>query len=277
MRTPGSLVGHLEPIWNPPESKQLDYEGEIVLVIGKAGRRIAAADAWQHVAGLTLMNEGSVRDWLRHSKFNVTPGKNFERSGSLGPWLVTADELAPGAELHLMTRVNGELRQDDTTANLIFPFARLIEYLSSFMRLTPGDLIATGTPTGAGARFDPPKYLRGGDTVEVHVPEIGTLRNVVVDEPPAPERRGRAMPFLILILALLALTVGPGPVGAGRHAPLPRARQPLPAHGRPNRAPACSTRSACATSPRRSRSTAITTIRSRRPCGSRPTTSTAAR
>ena len=185
MRTPGSLVGHAEPIVKPPESDQLDYEGEIVLVIGKGGRRIAAADAWQHVAGLTLMNEGSVRDWLRHSKFNVTPGKNFERSGSLGPWLVTADELERDAELHLMTRVNGELRQDDTTANLIFPFARLIEYLSSFMRLTPGDLIATGTPTGAGARFDPPKYLRGGDVVEVQVPELGTLRNVVVDESPA--------------------------------------------------------------------------------------------
>jgi 2-keto-4-pentenoate hydratase/2-oxohepta-3-ene-1,7-dioic acid hydratase in catechol pathway len=183
MRTPGSLVGHLEPILNPPESEQLDYEGEVVLVIGKAGRRIAAADAWQHVAGLSLMNEGSVRDWLRHSKFNVTPGKNFERSGSLGPWLVTADELDADGELHLTTHVNGELRQDDTTANLIFPFARLIEYLSSFMRLTPGDLIATGTPTGAGARFDPPKYLRDGDTVEVHVPELGTLRNVVVDEP----------------------------------------------------------------------------------------------
>jgi 2-keto-4-pentenoate hydratase/2-oxohepta-3-ene-1,7-dioic acid hydratase in catechol pathway len=183
MRTPGSLVGHLEPLWNPPESAQLDYEGEIVLVIGKAGRRIAAADAWQHVAGLSLMNEGSVRDWLRHSKFNVTPGKNFERSGSFGPWLVTADELAPGGELRLTTHVNGELRQHDTTANLIFPFARLIEYLSSFMRLLPGDLIATGTPTGAGARFDPPKYLRDGDTVEVHVPELGTLRNAVVDEP----------------------------------------------------------------------------------------------
>jgi 5-carboxymethyl-2-hydroxymuconate isomerase len=184
MRTPGSLVGHLEPILNPPESDQLDYEGEIVLVIGKAGRRIAAADAWQHVAGLSLMNEGSVRDWLRHSKFNVTPGKNFERSGSLGPWLVTTDELAGNTELHLTTHVNGELRQDDTTANLIFPFARLVEYLSSFMRLTPGDLIATGTPTGAGARFTPPKYLRGGDVVEVTVPEIGTLRNTVVDERP---------------------------------------------------------------------------------------------
>ena len=185
MRTPGSLVGHLEPIVKPPESQQLDYEGEIVLVIGKEGRRIAEEDAWSHLAGLSLMNEGSVRDWLRHSKFNVTPGKNFERSGSLGPWLVTADDLQPDAELHLMTRVNSELRQDDTTANLIFPFARLIEYLSSFMRLLPGDLIATGTPTGAGARFDPPKYLRGGDIVEVHVPQIGTLRNTVVDEAPA--------------------------------------------------------------------------------------------
>jgi 2-keto-4-pentenoate hydratase/2-oxohepta-3-ene-1,7-dioic acid hydratase in catechol pathway len=131
------------------------------------------------------MNEGSVRDWLRHSKFNVTPGKNFERSGSLGPWLVSADEIVPDAELRLTTHVNGELRQDDTTANLIFPFARLIEYLSSFMRLTPGDLIATGTPTGAGARFEPPKYLRDGDIVEIHVPELGTLRNTVVDETPA--------------------------------------------------------------------------------------------
>lgn len=182
MRTPGSLVGHEQPIVRPPESAQLDYEGEIVLVIGKQGRRIAAADAWRHVAGLTLMNEGTVRDWLRHSKFNVTPGKNFERSGGLGPWMVTADELREGAELHLTTRVNGEVRQDDTTANLIFSFARLIAYLSSFMRLEPGDLIATGTPTGAGARFDPPKFLRAGDVVEVHVPEIGTLRNRVIDE-----------------------------------------------------------------------------------------------
>lgn len=182
MRTPNSLVGHLEPILNPPESEQLDYEGEIVLVIGREGRRVAEADAWQHVAGLTLMNEGSVRDWLRHSKFNVTPGKNFERSGSMGPWLVTADEFADGEELAISTRVNGELRQDDTTANMIFSFRRLIAYLSSFMRLLPGDVIATGTPTGAGARFDPPKYLRAGDVVEVSSPKIGTLRNTVVDE-----------------------------------------------------------------------------------------------
>ena len=182
MRTPGSLVGHGEPILDPAESDQLDYEGEIVLVIGKQGRRIAESDAWSHVAGLSLMNEGSVRDWLRHSKFNVTPGKNFERSGGFGPWMVTADEFRDGEELHLTTHVNGELRQDDTTANLIFPFARLIAYLSSFMRLLPGDVIATGTPTGAGARFDPPKYLKAGDVVEVRVPNIGTLKNRVADE-----------------------------------------------------------------------------------------------
>ena len=182
MRTPGSLVGHDENIVRPPESEQLDYEGEIALVIGKEGRRIAEANAWSHVAGLTLANEGTVRDWLRHSKFNVTPGKNFERSGSLGPWMVTADEFKDGEELHLTTCVNDELRQDDTTANLIFSFRRLIAYLSSFMRLLPGDLIATGTPTGAGARFDPPKYLKAGDVVDVHVPNIGTLTNRVVDE-----------------------------------------------------------------------------------------------
>jgi 2-keto-4-pentenoate hydratase/2-oxohepta-3-ene-1,7-dioic acid hydratase in catechol pathway len=182
MRTPASLVGHRETILRPPESEQLDYEGEIVLVIGAEARRVAEADAWRHVAGLTLANEGTVRDWLRHSKFNVTPGKNFERSGSLGPWLVTADEFTAGQELHLSTRVNGDLRQDDTTANLIFSFARLIAYLSSFMRLIPGDLILTGTPTGAGARFDPPKYLKHGDVVEVHAPGIGTLSNPVADE-----------------------------------------------------------------------------------------------
>ena len=182
MRTPGSLVGHLEPIVRPRESEQLDYEGEIALVIGTEGRRIAERDAWKHVAGLSLMNEGSVRDWLRHSKFNVTPGKNFERSGGFGPWLVTADEFRDGEELHLTTRVNGEVRQDDTTASLIFSFARLIAYLSSFMRLLPGDVIATGTPTGAGARFDPPRYLKAGDVVDVQVPGIGTLSNPIVDD-----------------------------------------------------------------------------------------------
>ncbi len=182
LRTAESLVGHEQLIMRPPESEQLDYEGEIVLVIGRGGRRIPRERALEHVAGITLMNEGSVRDWLRHAKFNVTPGKNFERSGSVGPWIVTRDELSVSRKLRLSTHVNGELRQDDTTANLLFPFDYLIGYLSTFMPLNPGDLIATGTPTGAGARFDPPRYLTDGDIVEISVSEIGTLRNRIVDE-----------------------------------------------------------------------------------------------
>lgn len=182
MRTRESVVGHHQPILRPPESVQLDYEGEIVLVIGKEGRRIPREAAAKHIGGLTLMNEGSVRDWLRHGKFNVTQGKNFERSGSLGPWLVAADELDPMRELRVVTRVNGEERQNDTTANLLFPFDYLVSYLSTFFRLKPGDLIATGTPNGAGARFDPPKYLKHGDLTEVEVRQIGVLSNRIEDE-----------------------------------------------------------------------------------------------
>ena len=182
LRTRESLVGHREPILRPPESEQLDYEGEIGLIVGKPGRRIPPDRVWDYIAGLTLMNEGSVRDWLRHARFNVTQGKNFERSGSLGPWMVTGDEFEGKDALRLTTTVNGEVRQDDTTANLLFPFDYLVSYLSTFMRLKPGDVIATGTPTGAGARFDPPKYLRPGDVVEVSVPEIGKLTNPVKNE-----------------------------------------------------------------------------------------------
>jgi 5-carboxymethyl-2-hydroxymuconate isomerase len=181
-RTPGSFVGHNRNIVRPPESEQLDYEGEIALVIGKAGRRIAKENALSHVAGLTLCNEGTIRDWLRHSKFNVTQGKNFERSGSLGPWIVTADELSPATPLQLTTKVNGETRQNDTTASLIYSFADLLAYVTIFTEVKPGDIISTGTPVGAGTRFDPPKWLKPGDVVEVSVPEIGTLRNEVVDE-----------------------------------------------------------------------------------------------
>jgi 5-carboxymethyl-2-hydroxymuconate isomerase len=182
MRTRESLTGHGEPLMDPPESDQLDYEGEIVIVVSKEGRRIAEDKAHEYIAGLTIMNEGSLRDFLRHAKFNVTQGKNFERSGSLGPWLVTPDELDPMSELRVLTRVNGEERQNDTTDNLIFPFRYLISYLSTFYRLKPGDIIATGTPNGAGARFSPPKYLRPGDVVEVEVPGIGILRNRVEAE-----------------------------------------------------------------------------------------------
>tara|TARA_B100000959_G_scaffold140532_1_gene147622 strand:+ start:3176 stop:4036 length:861 start_codon:yes stop_codon:yes gene_type:complete len=182
MRTRESLVGHQQNIMDPPESDQLDYEGEIVLIIGKNGRRIPIEEAHQYIAGMTCMNEGSVRDYLRHAKFNVTQGKNFEKSGSLGPWMVTPDELDPFSALEVKTTVNGELRQNDTTDNLMFPFAYLISYLSSFYHLKAGDIIATGTPNGAGARFDPPKYLKHGDLVEVEVPGIGVLSNKIVTE-----------------------------------------------------------------------------------------------
>jgi len=182
MRTPDSFVGHETPLVRPLESEQLDYEGEIGIIIGKGGRRIPENRAESHIAGLTVINEGSVRDWLRHAKFNVTQGKNFVHSGSMGPWMVTADELAGFDDLRVRTRVNGELRQDDTTANLMFPFRHLISYLSTVFLLKPGDVIATGTPNGAGARFDPPRYLKPGDVVEVSVPGVGLLRNGVTDE-----------------------------------------------------------------------------------------------
>jgi 2-keto-4-pentenoate hydratase/2-oxohepta-3-ene-1,7-dioic acid hydratase in catechol pathway len=181
MRTHTSLVAHGEPIVRPRESEQLDYEGEIVVVIGRGGRRIAERDALSHVLGYTCGNEGTVRDWLRHAKFNVTPGKNFDRSGSIGPWLVTADEIGTGP-LGITTRVNGELRQQDTSDRMIFPLPFLIAYLSAFCTLEPGDVIFSGTPSGAGARFDPPRYLRPGDVVEVEVSGIGTLRNEVIDD-----------------------------------------------------------------------------------------------
>lgn len=182
-RTPGSLTGHGQPIVRPKASWQLDYEGEIALVIGRAGRHIARERAMEHVAGYTLCNEGTLRDWVRHAKFNVTQGKNFDASGSIGPYFVSADEIDPAKPLHLVTKVNGEVRQDDTTANLIFSFADLIAYITIFTTLKPGDIIVTGTPVGAGARFDPPRWLAPGDVVEVSVPELGTLRNRVVDEP----------------------------------------------------------------------------------------------
>jgi 2-keto-4-pentenoate hydratase/2-oxohepta-3-ene-1,7-dioic acid hydratase in catechol pathway len=181
-RVPGSFVGHGQPVVRPKASPQLDYEGEICLIIGKEGRHIATENAMAHVAGYTLCNEGTIRDWVRHAKFNVTQGKNFDASGSIGPYFVSADEIDPGKPLHLTTRVNGEIRQDDTTANLIFSFADLLAYITIFTTLKPGDIIVTGTPVGAGARFDPPRWLKPGDTVEVSVPGIGTLSNRVVDE-----------------------------------------------------------------------------------------------
>jgi len=181
-RVPGSFVGHDVPVVRPPESEQLDYEGEIAIVIGEGGRRIPRESAESHIAALTCLNEGTIRDWLRHGKHNVTQGKNFDRTGSIGPWMVTADEFSGYGDLAIETRVNGEVRQKDTTASLMFDFAYLVSYASTIMTLKRGDIISTGTPIGAGARFDPPIWLRPGDVLEVEASGIGVLRNQVVDE-----------------------------------------------------------------------------------------------
>jgi 2-keto-4-pentenoate hydratase/2-oxohepta-3-ene-1,7-dioic acid hydratase in catechol pathway len=177
-----SFVGHETPLTRPPETPQLDYEGEIAVVIGKGGRRILEAEALGHIAALTLCNEGTLRDWVRHAKFNVTQGKNWDGSGAMGPWLVPFDRESQIVDVALQCRVNGDLRQNDRTGRMLFPVARQIAYISTFTTLVPGDIIVTGTPTGAGARFDPPRWLVPGDVVEVEAEGIGILRNGVADE-----------------------------------------------------------------------------------------------
>ncbi|WP_170432189.1 fumarylacetoacetate hydrolase family protein [Ruegeria arenilitoris] len=183
-RFASGFTGHDRPLIRPPENHTLDYEGEVAIVIGKTGRRISQENAYDHIAALTLCNEGTIRDWVRHAKFNVTQGKNWDNSGAIGPWLVPFTDAAQLDDARIQTHVNGELRQDDTLNRMMFPIRREIEYISTFMTLQPGDIIVTGTPTGAGARFDPPKYLAPGDVVEVSVEGIGTLRNTVEDERP---------------------------------------------------------------------------------------------
>ncbi len=181
-RFASGFTGHDRPLIRPPENHTLDYEGEVVVVIGKAGRRIKPEDAYDHISALTLCNEGTIRDWVRHAKFNVTQGKNWDNSGAIGPWLVPFNDPAQLDDARIITRVNDEVRQDDTLSRMMFPIREEIAYISTFMTLQPGDMIVTGTPTGAGARFDPPRYLEPGDIVEVEVGGIGILRNGVADE-----------------------------------------------------------------------------------------------
>jgi len=182
VRFPSGFVGHGDDLVRPPESEQLDYEGEIAIVIGRGGRRIAETDAWNHIAAVTLCNEGTIRDWVRHAKFNVTQGKNWDRSAAMGPSLLAFTGPDMLADIELTTRVNGELRQQDRTGRMIFSFTKIINYVSTFTALTPGDVLICGTPTGAGARFDPPKWLRPGDIIEISAEGLGTLRNGVCDE-----------------------------------------------------------------------------------------------
>lgn len=181
LRFADSQVGHGQPIVRPPESTQLDYEAEIAVVIGRGGRRIAEADAARHVAGYACYNDGSVRDWQRHTT-QWAPGKNFWRTGGFGPWMVTADEIPFGSVMTLTTRLNGVELQRATTEMMIHSIARQIAYVSTVAPLEPGDVIVTGTPGGVGARRTPPVWMKAGDVCEIDVDRIGVLRNPIVDE-----------------------------------------------------------------------------------------------
>jgi 2-keto-4-pentenoate hydratase/2-oxohepta-3-ene-1,7-dioic acid hydratase in catechol pathway len=161
-------------------SEQLDYEGEIAMVIGRECKHVAKEAAHTVIAGLTLCNEGTIRDWIRHGKFNVTQGKNFDATGSIGPWIETA--VDPAKALQLTVRKNGKITQDDTTANMIFSFADIIATVTTFMTLKPGDIISPGTPVRNDAKADPPVWLKPGDVIEIECPDIGALRNSVADE-----------------------------------------------------------------------------------------------
>ena len=178
-KMPGTLVGHERPVVAPRVHESFDYEAELAAVLGRGGRHVPADDALDLVAGWTCLNDGSVRAWQRHS---VNAGKNFERSGSIGPWMVTADEIDDPQDLRLMARVDGELRQDASTGEMLFTAAEIISYLSQIIELRPGDVIATGSPEGTGGSFDPPRFLVPGQVVEVEVEGIGTLRNPVIAE-----------------------------------------------------------------------------------------------
>jgi 2-keto-4-pentenoate hydratase/2-oxohepta-3-ene-1,7-dioic acid hydratase in catechol pathway len=179
-RAPNSLVGSGQNLVRPKISEQLDYEGEIAIVIGQDCKHVAKDRALEMIAGVTLCNEGTIRDWTRHGQFNVTQGKNFDASGAIGPWIETDFDL--GKPLHLIVRKNGEVTQEDTTASMIFSFADIIAYTTTFMTLKAGDVICTGTPVKKTGKSDPPVWLKPGDTIEVESPEIGVLRNSVVDE-----------------------------------------------------------------------------------------------
>jgi 2-keto-4-pentenoate hydratase/2-oxohepta-3-ene-1,7-dioic acid hydratase in catechol pathway len=181
VRMPASQVAHGQAIVRPPESERLDYEGEIAIVIGEGGRRIAEADAWKHIAGYSCYNDGSIRDWQNHTT-QWTAGKNYWRTGGFGPWLVTSDEIRPNQKLTLTTKLNGVELQRATTDMMIHSIPRQIAYISAFIPLLPGDVIVTGTPGGVGNKRTPQLFMKAGDVVEIEVDAVGILKNTVRDE-----------------------------------------------------------------------------------------------
>lgn len=176
-----TLVAHGQPIVRPRVSTDLDYEAELAIVIGKGGRAIPVDQALDHVAGYACFNDASVRDWQWHTT-QFAPGKNFPGTGAFGPWLVTPDEAGDLSDVHVIARLNGTVMQDQPIRDMIFPVATIIAYVSAFTPLSPGDVIATGTPGGVGAKRQPPVWMKAGDTIEIDIGPIGTLRNIVVDE-----------------------------------------------------------------------------------------------
>ena len=173
-----SQVGHLQPMIKPFQSERFDYEGELAVILGRGGRSIPEADAMDHIAGYACYNDGSVRDWQRHTS-QFTPGKTFPGTGGIGPYMVTPDEVGDYTQLPIETRLNGDVMQKATLADLIFPIPRLISYISEFTSLAPGDIIVTGTPGGVGDRREPPVYMVPGDMIEVDIGLVGTLINPI--------------------------------------------------------------------------------------------------
>jgi len=180
VRLPESQVGHKQPIVRPRESTHLDFEAEIAVIIGKPGRRITQQNAWNHIAGYSCYNDGSVRDWQRHT-IQWTAGKNFAATGGFGPWMVTADEIPPGTKMTLSCRLNGQQMQHATTEQMIFKIPKIIEYVSAWTTLAPGDVLVTGTPGGVGARRTPPIWMKPGDKVEIEIDKVGILENSIAD------------------------------------------------------------------------------------------------
>lgn len=176
-----SQTAHGAPIVRPKVSESLDWEGELAVIIGRGGRDIPEDKAYEHVAGYSIYNDGSVREWQFHAK-QIASGKNFESTGGFGPWMVTADEIAPGRALKLETRLNGEVLQSSHTGHMIFSTPKLIAYASTIFTLVPGDVIVTGTPAGVGWSRKPPRFMKPGDVCEVEIEGIGVLRNPIVQQ-----------------------------------------------------------------------------------------------